>query len=342
MNRAGNLWPNIVDRNNLRLAFSKATRHKKASLEVRQFAANLDGNLDRLARGLNDGTCPVGQFHQFVIHDPKERVITAPCFAERVLHHALTNITEPIFERWLIDDTYACRRGRGRITALLRAQQFARQYPFFLKLDIRKYFDSVSHDELLRRLSRLFKGRRVLNLYERIVTAFRGDLGNGLPIGSLTSQHLANFYLGWFDRFVKESLRVRGYVRYMDDMAIWATSSSQLRTVLAVADNFLGERLRLKLKPKPFINRASAGMEFLGCRIFSDYITLTARSRRRFQRKIARLERSWLDGEIGERELQSRGTALVAFTRTAGLKSWRFRQAVLKQMPVSGHLARTA
>ena len=168
---------------------------------------------------------PVGRFSQFVIHDPKERIITAPCFAERVLHHAVMNVCEPKFEQWLINDTYACRVGRGQGAALSRAQQFARRFPFFLKIDVRKYFDSISHEILLSRLDLLFKDRRLLDLFERIVHSFRGNLGRGLPIGSLTSQHLANFYLGWFDRYAKETLRLKGYVRYMDDMALWADSS---------------------------------------------------------------------------------------------------------------------
>ena len=115
-----------------------------------------------MACSLDDGTFPVGRFHQFVIRDPKERIITAPCFPERVLHHALMNVCEEVFERWLITDSYACRAGRGRIAALSRAQGFAGRFPCFLKLDIRKYFDSVPHDEVLARLGRIFKDRPLL------------------------------------------------------------------------------------------------------------------------------------------------------------------------------------
>ncbi len=209
MKRAGNLWPRIVDRDNLRLAFSRARRGKRASEEVRLFAEHLEDNISAMARSLDEGTFPVGRFHQFVIHDPKERIITAPCFPERVMHHAVMNVCEDVFEHWLIDDTYACRTGRGRIAALSWAQRFARCFPYFLKLDIRKYFDSVPHDEVLGRLARIFKDRSLLALLDRIVRTFRGAVGRGLPIGSLTSQHLANFYLGWCDRFINETLRER-------------------------------------------------------------------------------------------------------------------------------------
>ena len=263
MKRAGNLFESVLDRENLRLAFHKAMRGKRARAEVREFAQDLDRRLDEMAVQLRAGTFPVGRFHQFVIHDPKERIITAPCFAERVLHHALMNVCEPHLERWLIADTYACRVGKGRLVALHRAQEFGRRFPFFLKLDVRKYFDSILHDRLLERLARRFKDARVLAQFERIVRSFRGALGRGIPIGSLTSQHLANFYLGWFDRFAKEKLRVRGYVRYMDDMALWADSSSdpERRPSRAASEAFLREEPGAGIKPSP-VREPNANMGF--------------------------------------------------------------------------------
>jgi hypothetical protein len=123
---------------------------------------------------------------------------------------------------------------------------------------------------LLERLARRFKDGRLLQLFERIIRAFRAGLGQGLPIGSLTSQHFANFYLGRFDRFVKERLRIKGYVRYMDDMALWGVSKDTLRAALAAGELFLAEELGLRLKPFPYLNRTEHGMDFLGCRLFSD------------------------------------------------------------------------
>ena len=141
------------------------------------------------------------------------------------------NIVEPHLERWLIDDTFACRGGKGRVRCLQRTQQFARQHSRFFRLDISKYFDSISHDRLLGLWQRRFKDKKLLEVMSAIVTGYRRDLGKGLPIGSLTSQHLANFYLGWFDRFVKEKLRIRGYVRYMDDVAIWLPDTAAAKGI---------------------------------------------------------------------------------------------------------------
>jgi RNA-directed DNA polymerase len=341
MRRTGNLFQQIVNRDNLRLAFSKAVRGKLHRPEARRFAADLEGRLRAIGNQLQAGAAPVGEFHQFVLHDPKERVITAPCFAERILHHAVMNVCEPIFDRWLIDDTFACRTGRGREAALRRALQFAHGSPFFLKLDIRKYFDSVPHENLLRRLERLFKDRRLLELFARMVRGFRPKIGRGLPIGSLTSQHFANFYLGWFDRFVKETLHVRRYVRYMDDVLLWAATSKELQTVLIASRQSLQEELGLELKQNSPLNRTAQGVDFLGCRVFPTHLVLNRRSRVRFSRKCAGLERSWSAGLINELQLQARSAALVAFATAAGVSSWHFRRCVVERLSVSGHKART-
>lgn len=331
MKRRGGLWPAILNRENLRMAASKALRGKRHRPDARDFVARLDANLADIAQQLSSGKLPVGRCWQFVVHDPKERIITAPCFAERVLHHAVMNVCEPVFESWLIDDTYACRRGRGRIAALERARRFAGRFPCVLKLDIRKYFDSIPHDRLLARLARLFKDRTLLDLFGRIVRSFRGQLGHGLPIGSLTSQHLANFYLGSFDRYVKESLRVGGYVRYMDDMALWGLSRGELGGILAACRKFLHEELALDVKPGATIAPVRRGMDFLGCRVFPSHLALNRRSRRRFRRKLADSEAEHAAGRLSEADLQRRATALVAFTRTPGLAAWQFRTSVLAE-----------
>ncbi len=341
MKRARDLFERIVERDNLRLAYSKALRGKRCQQEVRRFGDDLESNLTSMADQVRAGTYPLGRFRQFTILDPKERLITAPCFAERVLHHGIMNVCEPVLDGWLIDDTYACRAGRGRVAALARAQQFARRYPFFLKLDIRKYFDSIPHEELLRRLARRFKDARLLDLVARIVGSFRGQVGRGIPIGSLTSQHFANFYLGWFDRFAKEVLRIRGYVRYMDDMAFWSDDRAALQKVLVAARALLRDELSLELKDHPYANRTEHGMDFLGCRVFRHHMILNRRSRRRLRRKLSLLEKWYAAGVMGAGELQERATAVMAFARTAGVSSWRLRHGVIQQLAVSGQRART-
>lgn len=341
MKRSGNRLESILELDNWRLAFRRATRGKRNHPDVVAIAADLDHYLTEMSAQVRAGTFPVGVCSQFVIRDPKQRVITAPCMRERILHHAILNVCEPDFECFLIDDTFACRKGKGRIKGLLRARSFAGRFRYFLKMDIRRYFDSIGHDCLLERLRRRFKEARVLALFARIIRSFRGGMGRGLPIGALTSQHFANFYLGWFDRFVKEQLRITGYTRYMDDIALWSNDREQLDDARNRCETFLREELGLDAKPEPYLNRTRHGMDYLGCRIFPHHMTLNRRSRLRFRRKLLALEQSYLADEIDEMELQQRATALVSFTQTEGLSAWRYREATLATMPVSGRRART-
>lgn len=336
MRRAKGLFDKIGTRDNLRAAFFRACKGKRAAREPRQFAAALEENLARMGVEIRSGTIQLGRYRQFVIHDPKERVITAPCFKERVLHHAIMNVCEPVFERRLISDTFACRRGKGRIAALDRARCFARRHPYFVKMDIRKYFDSILHQRLLLQLQGVFKDEGLLRLFAAIIDGFRGEVGQGLPIGSLTSQHFANFYLGAQDRFVKEALHARGYVRYMDDMTLWSDSAGELRAWLDRCHEFVGEKLGLALKADPRVERTRHGMDFLGCRVFGRYMTLNRRSRRRFLGKLTQIEIGMQAGAVSALEAQRQATALVAFTRTPGVRSWRWRARAVAQALARG------
>ena len=336
MKRADHLFEQIVEPDNVRRAFHRAARGKWDREEVRLFAASLDESLGTLRRDLLKQRLELGHSSTFTIYDPKQRTITAPCFRERVLHHAIIRICEPFFERFLIADTYACRTGKGRISALHRAECFTDRFPYALKLDMRKYFNSVPHELLLERLQRRFKDQRLLALFRQIVCS-QGSEGRGLPIGSLTSQHFANFYLGWFDRHVKEHMQLRGYVRYMDDCLIWADRRSALLETADGCREFLQRELKLTVREDTPIYRSANGIDFLGCRVFRDHLKLNRRSRRRFRAKFRELEEQFVIGTISERELQRRSEALTAFTKAGNVRSWNFRQQVLQQGVVSGH-----
>jgi retron-type reverse transcriptase len=303
-------------------------KRKRAKMEARRFAANLEQELKRLSDEIGCGSLVLGRHHQFWIRDPKERLITAPCFRERVLHHAMINVCGPTFERWLIPDTYACRIGKGRIAALLRAKQFSSRFGFYLKLDIRKYFPSIPHHRLDILLRRLFAEPRMLALWSQVVTSYCPDTKCGLPIGSLTSQHLANAYLGQLDRVIKEELRVKGYVRYMDDMVLWGESVAALSSHLQAVTEFLRDELRLEVK-SPYINRVEHGIGFLGTRVFPNYIVPNRSSRIRYRRRIRNLEQQHARGGLSEMELQRRGTAMTANMRVAGMRSWIWRRHVV-------------
>jgi retron-type reverse transcriptase len=333
MKRAGNLLAAIAALDNLRLAFWKAAKGKRAKADCRRFERDLEGNLERLAAELLSGCVRVGDYHYFRIQDPKERLICAATFRERVMHHALMNVCEPVLERAAIADSYACRKSKGGLAAVARAQGFAARQAWFLKMDVARYFDSVDHDILGRLLQRRFKDQTVLGIFRQITGSYATAPGRGLPIGNLSSQHFANFYLGPLDRFVKERLGRRAYVRYMDDFVIWGHSARELRDVLEEVGRFLAAELKLRLKPNTALNKTAFGMDFLGYRVFPRRLGLARRSKVRFTRKLRRYERAAQTGGWTELQLQQRVTALLAFVLAAD--SMGFRRQVLSRFGVT-------
>ena len=330
MKRVGCLYPLIAERDNLLLAFAKAQRGKQDKRDVLRFREYLHEELVRMSQELKGGTITVGDYHYFTIHDPKERRICAAPFRERVLHHAIMNLCEPVFERFAIHHSYACRRGKGNHAAVQAAQQFSRCFPWYLKMDVAKYFDRVGHELLLAYLGRLFKDPQLMALFAKIVQSYETEPGLGIPIGNLTSQHFANFYLGLFDHYVLEALRVRGYVRYMDDMLVWGTDKRELQQSLVSIRVFLYEKLGLNVKDSLEIKPVTAGINFLGFRVFPGRIDLGRRARRRFAGKLKQYEGYYQDGYWNEATLARHAEALVGFTRLA--EAGGFRRKVIDDL----------
>jgi RNA-directed DNA polymerase len=209
--RVGNIYPRISELNNLRLAFYKAAKGSNSNKDVIEFRQNLDLNLNLLQLQIVNQQCDIGHYRFFRVRDPKPRHICAAAFPERVLHHAIMNICEPIFESYSIVDSYACRKGKGRIKALKRGQEFVRKNRWYLKMDIRRYFDSVDHSTMFRLLQKRIKDPLVLSLFARLLQTYHATPNKGLPIGNLISQHLSNLYLGHFDHWVKQQKKIRSY-----------------------------------------------------------------------------------------------------------------------------------
>jgi hypothetical protein len=340
MSRGRGLYQAIAEPDNLRLAFRKALRGKSGRQEVLDYRRNLDQNLADLRTDLLTGDIKVSDYHFFTIYDPKERTICAAPFRERVLHHAVVNLCEPVFERYSIDDSYACRPEKGLHRALKRAQQFTREYPWYLKMDIRKYFDSIHHETLLRLLARRFRDNRLMRLFEQVVRGYQTLPDRGLPIGNLLSQHFANFYLGLLDHYLKEECRVSAYLRYMDDFLIFGASREILKSELWKTETFLCERLCLSLKDATQLNRAEFGVPFLGFRIYPHVIRLSPRSRRRFAQKVMYYENEEASGGLSEAQLARRVSALVSFTKAADAAG--FRRLFIQRRRVSSEGAPTA
>ena len=306
MRRIGHLFERIVSFENLSVAFWRAAKGKKSKGSVARYVVDFEKELLTLRAELTDGTYQPRPYFQFKVFEPKERNICCSDFRDRVVHHAICAVVDPFFERRLIGDTFACRKGRGSHRALRRCQEFSRRHGYFLKCDISKYFESIDHAVLKRLLSRMFKDRRLEELFSTIIEheVPGAQPGRGVPIGNLTSQHFANLYLGELDHFVKEKLRVPGYLRYMDDFVLFHGSKALLGEALEEVRDFVDSNLSLRLKEKVTrLAPVSEGVAFLGFRIFPQLVRVQRANLIRMRRKLVRKEAELVRGKISEEEL---------------------------------------
>jgi RNA-directed DNA polymerase len=300
MKRYGKLFETFTSFSNLLLAYKKARKGAVGKQETQQFSFYLERELFGLQEELLSGYYQPRPYRYFQIFDPKQRTISVAAFRDRVVHHALINVLEPIYERTFIFDSYATRKGKGTHLAISRAQYFLRQSPWFFKTDIDKYFDSIQHNKLIAILERKVKDTQLLSITEAIIRN-GGVKGVGLPIGNLTSQFLANVHLNPFDHFVKQDLGIRHYLRYMDDFVFFTDSRVPLKTWRREANDYLEVQLGLRLKEKAsFINQAPNGLTFLGRRIFPNVVRLARPNGRRMLRRMAAKQRAFRKGEISE------------------------------------------
>jgi retron-type reverse transcriptase len=256
MKRYRNLWEQIIAFENLLQASRQAQRGKRFNPNVLAFNDNLEAELHQLQHELATQTYRPGTYTTFQIRDPKPRLISAAPYRDRVVHHALCNIITPLIERTFIADTYANRVGYGTHKALQRFISFARSSRYVLQCDIRKYFPSIDHEILKAIIRRKLKCSDTLwlldtiidhsNPQEPVLEYFPGDTlltplqrRHGLPIGNLTSQFLANLYLNGFDHFVKEQIKARKYLRYVDDFALFSDDREFLAAARSAIEEYL-------------------------------------------------------------------------------------------------------
>ncbi len=301
---------------NLLLAFRRAAGGKRGHPNVAAFEHRLEDNLLDLRDELSSKVYRLGPYTSFTIHEPKRRLISAAPFRDRVVHHALCNLIEPIFERTFIADSYANRVGKGTHRALNRAQKLARRYRCVLQGDVRQFFPSIDHAILQTILARKITDREVLWLIDLILksgigvlsehynmVSFAGDdimaidRPRGLPIGNLTSQFWANCYLNPFDHFVKRELRCRAYVRYVDDFLLFADDKPTLWDWKQAVEARLA-RLRVTIHPGAHPRPVDEGFPFLGFVVYPDRRRLKRRKGMFYRRRLKRLMASFNAGEL--------------------------------------------
>jgi RNA-directed DNA polymerase len=334
--RFGDLFERVASLGNLFAAAKKALRGRGLKMPAVAFAADLETEVVALSYELRSGSYRPGAYHYFEIFEPKRRLVAAAPFRDRVVHHAICRVIEPIWERRFIADNYACRPGKGTHAAMRRARAFARHHPWALSCDIQRYFPSVSHSVLMSTITRVIADERLLRLIRLILASHvpaaggcggevrpecepgGGCGGTGLPIGNLTSQFFANVMLDPFDHFVTEVVRPSGYVRYMDDFVVFGESRAELRaTGRRLRDRLAG--LELAIHPDKYqLGRTASGVDFVGFRVFADgRIRLREKSLKNFRRRYRRLLAGVQRGHVKPASVTASVKSWVAHARHA-------------------------
>lgn len=285
------LFDPMIEFSTLVQAFYRAAKGKKNRLAVLSFQNNLEDNIFDIQERLRDETYPFGPYRSFYVTEPKLRLIESACFQDRVVHHAMYERLEPLFDAQFFEYSFACRSGRGTHAAMLTLGDWIRRsrLPTFLKCDIRRYFTSIDREKLLSILRRSIGDEKMMRLLERLIlTAPR----TGIPIGNLTSQLLANIYLNELDQLVKRQLRVKYYIRYMDDFILLTESPEDARRLKEMIREFVADELKLELSPeKVRIGHVNEGVPFVGYCQRPNEIRVRGAGLRRMKKKVRKAYR---------------------------------------------------
>ncbi|MCK9520322.1 MAG: reverse transcriptase/maturase family protein [Syntrophales bacterium] len=326
------LYARICEFDNIHHAYLKARRGKRYKDDVLAFSARLEEHLIDIHNQLTWQTYQPGAYHYFTVTEPKTRMIAALPFTDRVVHHCLCNVIEPIFEASFIRDSYACRPGGGVLAGVLRTTRFLRDAwrrwgtVYCLKGDVSKYFYSVDHETLKRIIRRKIACPDTLGLIDRIIDSPGGPVG--MPIGNLTSQLFANVYLDALDHHIKGTLRVRYYVRYMDDFVIFHHDKAYLRGLLDEISGYLHRTLHLTLNGKTQIFPVKQRpVDFLGYRIWPTHRLMRKANVKRTRRKFRKFSRLYHAGRMTMDEIRPSIMSWLGHAKHGD--TWRIRQKVL-------------
>lgn len=297
MKRISNLYEKIISLENLQLADQKARRRKLRSYGVKVHDKNREENILALHEMLKNETFKTSDYSTFTIYEPKERLIfRLPYYPDRILHHAIMNILEPIWVSIFTKDTYSCIKGRGIHGAMRNVKRAIKDRTntrYCLKIDVKKFYPSIDHDILKSIIRRKIKCKKTLHLLDTII-----DSADGVPIGNYLSQYFANIMLAYFDHWIKEVKRVKYYFRYADDMVFFASTKEELHALLADIKEYLsGLKLTLKGNEQVFpiaenrSDKHGRGLDFVGF-VFYHAQTLMRKSiKQNFCRAAARLNK---------------------------------------------------
>lgn len=317
--RIFNLWSDITSFEQLRASTRLAKKGIRLNRSALSFLIELDSNIIDLQQRLQGQTYHPQPYTEFMLLDPKPRRIQAADFVDRVVHHSLCNSLTPHFERSYLAHSFACQKGKGNHKAIQQAQRFSRRFRegWFLKIDIKHCFETIDHTVLMKRISKRIGCEDTLWLTEKII-AHGGVDGRGLPIGNLTSQHFANFYLDALDHHCVEQLRAQGFIRYMDDVLLFSQDKDHLIEVLGELTLWLPQALKLDIKHTATqLHPVYHGIPFLGFRIFPQCIRFDSKRKRRF------IQRWKSIAKMNEIEQSQRYNGLICWSEQANTRQLR-------------------
>ena len=298
-----NVWHKIVDDANIEWAYRKAKKGKSKYNAVRYIEAHKEECLKQVKQLLVEGKFTTGEYKLKIIKEPKEReIFVLPFFPDRIVQHAIINVLEPIFVKLFIKDSYACIDGRGIHKGSLRIMEFVRKNKYCLKMDIRKFYPSINHNILMRILERKIGDKKLLCLLEDIVRSIPGE--TNVPIGNLTSQWFGNLYMNELDTFIKHKLKIKCYLRYCDDFALFSNDKKQLNEAKHQIIKFLNEELNLTLS-KCDLFQTSQGVDFLGYRHFRKYILIRKSTVKRVKKRLVKVKKAYLEGKMPHDKFRS-------------------------------------
>lgn len=345
------LFDAVTEWDNLWLAFHLAARGKRRKGSAAAFEQQVADRLLALQDALRDRTYRPGSYRDFLIHEPKRRRISAAPFADRVVHHALCNRIEPLFEVQFIADSYANRNGKGTHRAIARLQQHARRHRYVLRADVVQHFPSLDHEILRARLARSIDDADVLWLAGTIIDSGAGILANeytqvyfpgddllaacrprGLPIGNLTSQFWSNVYLSDFDWFVQRELGCSAYLRYVDDFALFSDDRKTLwRWKRAIIERLARERLTIHAAQAQVLP-TDCGIPWLGFVVYPTHRLLKRRNALNFSRRLQDNLDAYSAGRISFAELDASVQGWINHVRYAD--TWGLRKHIFATHPI--------
>ncbi|MGJ9460136.1 reverse transcriptase domain-containing protein [Oceanobacillus sp. CF4.6] len=353
MKRFKGLYEQIIDYENLWNAYLNARKGKRYRGEVLEFTHNVEENLIQLQNELIHKTYKIGRYREFYLHEPKKRLIMALPFRDRVVQWAIYQVINPLFDKQFIDDSFACREGKGVQKAADRVQYWSRKLershkkPYYLKLDISKYFYRIDHDVLINILNRKINDKDLMWLLNIIIrsedTPFGVPLGDhgfekeridgiGMPIGNLVSQLFANLYMNELDQYAKHEMKLHHYIRYMDDVVILHEDKKELHRIFEEIEAFLSYELKLQLNNKTTIRPIKDGIEYVGYRIWPTHRKLSKKTVKKMKARLKYLKNSFARGEVNVDDVRSTLMSYLGLMKHANcynLKNKILREFVL-------------